>query len=153
MHKAHGSFCPSAGVTVPLTPKPFWIMAPAFPCLECTVHNGPSLISKWLHKRSPHDEQIIVMDFVMSLLKFHRHWYLSAELDGKELKWESSICHPCGVLHSRKVRKAMVLEPNCATNYVRGVSSVSQDQPHNACGVWALRIHLHHAVVYARHSS
>lgn len=74
----HVSFsCPS-----PPTPEPsgLWLL-PLSP--EPTVYNGSRLISKGLHKRSPQDEQIVVIHSVMLPLKFHRHWYVSAELDGR----------------------------------------------------------------------
>lgn len=56
-------------LAVPPSLRTFWNITPVFLSLECAVDDGSSLISEWLHKRSPQDEQIVVMDFVLSFLK------------------------------------------------------------------------------------
>lgn len=132
MQRAHGRLrVLQHELTVPPSLRTFWIMALVFLSLEHTVHNGSSLISKWLHKRSPQDEQIVVMDFVMSLLKFHRHWYVSAELNRKE--WSEKAAYvilvvSCAPTRSeRQQRYSLIVQQ---IMLVSDVTCVSRDQPH-----------------------
>lgn len=94
-------------LTVPPSPRTFWIITPVFLSLECAVDDGSSLISKWLHKRSPQDEQIVVMEFVMSFLKISQTLVYSCWIGWEGLQgkrgWQVILVASC--IPARSARK------------------------------------------------
>lgn len=137
-----GTVCPSARADCPSKPENILDYDSCLLSLECTVHDGSSLISKWLHKRSPPDEQIVVTDFAMSFLKIPQTLvsYLLNWM-GRTSRKKGMTSHPCGVLQPSKVREEMGSEPNDVSDVI----CVSQDWSPIPCGVGALRTPLHHA--------